>query len=76
MVSFIVESWGASRVKRAAVANGSPMRKEYPRTSSPAKIRTEAIKDASILAGLLLVRYLFIALLSSLLEVLLSFLST
>jgi hypothetical protein len=49
-------------VKRAAVANGSPMRKEYPMMSSPATMRTGAIKRANILAGLCLVRYLLIVL--------------
>jgi hypothetical protein len=41
------------------VANGSPIRKEYPMMNNPAKTRTGATRRAKILAGLL-VRYVFI----------------
>ena len=39
MVSFIVELFGASAPKRAEVAKGSPIMKEYPMTASPATMR-------------------------------------
>src|SRR5919109_5354994 len=66
MVSFIVEFLGASGPKRAAAANGSWMSREYPMTNNPATMRRGAIRAARILPGLLLVRYLFSVLTSSL----------